>query len=105
MFKRCALGGRPRPVTVLVRLLIAAVAPFGGAVDGQTKGGKILFAARQDIDTLDPHITNRAATRKILIQFLDVGVGAQSLPQPLRGGASGRARGRRRARAPFTRAS
>jgi len=34
-------------------------------------GGKILFAARQDIDTLDPHITNRAATRKILIQFTD----------------------------------
>ena len=34
-------------------------------------GGKIVFAARQDIDTLDPHITNRAATRKILIQFTD----------------------------------
>ena len=34
-------------------------------------GGKIMFAARQDIDTLDPHITNRAATRKILIQFTD----------------------------------
>ena len=34
-------------------------------------GGTIMFAARQDIDTLDPHITNRAATRKILIQFTD----------------------------------
>src|SRR6266581_2356641 len=34
-------------------------------------GGKLVFAARQDIDTLDPHITNRAATRKILIQFMD----------------------------------
>jgi len=33
--------------------------------------GKIVLAARQDIDTLDPHITNRAATRKILIQILD----------------------------------
>src|ERR1700730_10775366 len=34
-------------------------------------GGRLVFAARQDIDTLDPHITNRAATRKILIQFMD----------------------------------
>src|SRR6059058_6694842 len=34
-------------------------------------GGKLVYAARQDIDTLDPHITNRAATRKILIQFMD----------------------------------
>src|SRR6266481_8267677 len=34
-------------------------------------GGRLVFAARQDIDTLDPHITNRAATRKILIQFTD----------------------------------
>ena len=34
-------------------------------------GGRLIFAARQDIDTLDPHITNRAATRKILIQVLD----------------------------------
>src|SRR5215475_3575150 len=34
-------------------------------------GGRLVFAARQDIDTLDPHVTNRAATRKILIQFLD----------------------------------
>src|ERR1700737_5203263 len=34
-------------------------------------GGRIVFAAPQDIDTLDPHITNRAATRKILIQFTD----------------------------------
>src|SRR5262249_32765049 len=40
------------------------------AAHAQAKsGGKIVFAARQDIDTLDPHITNRAATRKILIQF------------------------------------
>ena len=63
MVKRCALVG--------LGLLIAVLVPWVGAVDGQTKGGKILFAARQDIDTLDPHITNRAATRKILIQFLD----------------------------------
>ena len=34
-------------------------------------GGRLIFAARQDIDTLDPHITNRAATRKILIQVID----------------------------------
>ncbi|HWM79459.1 MAG TPA: ABC transporter substrate-binding protein, partial [Methylomirabilota bacterium] len=34
-------------------------------------GGRLVYAARQDIDTLDPHITNRAATRKILIQFMD----------------------------------
>ena len=43
-----------------------------GPVEGQAKaGGKLVFAARQDIDTLDPHITNRAATRKILIQVFD----------------------------------
>ncbi|HEY4908549.1 MAG TPA: ABC transporter substrate-binding protein, partial [Methylomirabilota bacterium] len=34
-------------------------------------GGRLVYAARQDIDTLDPHVTNRAATRKILIQFMD----------------------------------
>ena len=34
-------------------------------------GGKILCAARQDIDTFDPHVTNRAATRKIPSQVLD----------------------------------
>jgi len=64
MSKRCVL-------VVLAGLLIAVLLPPGGGAVGQTKGGKILFAARQDIDTLDPHITNRAATRKILIQFLD----------------------------------
>jgi peptide/nickel transport system substrate-binding protein len=35
------------------------------------KGGKLVFAARQDIDTLDPQVTHRAATRKILLQFMD----------------------------------
>src|SRR5260370_26216561 len=30
-----------------------------------------MFAARQDIDTLEPHITHGAATRKILIPFTD----------------------------------
>ena len=49
------LGGVAMP-----RLTVAAKA-----------GGRLVFAARQDIDTLDPHITNRAATRKILLQFLD----------------------------------
>jgi peptide/nickel transport system substrate-binding protein len=53
-------------------LAAAALLVPAPAIQGQPKaGGKILFAARQDIDTLDPHVTNRAATRKILIQFLD----------------------------------
>lgn len=67
-----ARGARIRPVAVLVVLAtsLALLAPT--VVEGQPKpGGKLIFAARQDIDTLDPHITNRAATRKILIQFMD----------------------------------
>ncbi len=62
-----------RLVTWLITLAFGATALLLPALaDGQAKpGGKILFAARQDIDTLDPHITNRAATRKILIQFMD----------------------------------
>src|SRR5437867_8072128 len=56
-----------RTIAAIVLLLVAPLAAHGQA----KPGGKIVFAARQDIDTLDPHITNRAATRKILIQFMD----------------------------------
>src|SRR5256712_11428956 len=67
------------PVRRLLRHIIpwlALVTVLGGvAVPRPTvaakAGGRLVFAARQDIDTLDPHITNRAATRKILIQFMD----------------------------------
>ena len=56
-----------RTIAAIGLLLLAPLMAFA-----QVKpGGKIMFAARQDIDTLDPHITNRAATRKILIQFTD----------------------------------
>src|SRR5262245_42616768 len=58
-----------RTATVAL-LLLALIAPATLFAQGKP-GGKIVFAARQDIDTLDPHITNRAATRKILIQFTD----------------------------------
>src|SRR5262247_4572646 len=58
-----------RTATVAL-LLLALIAPATLFAQGKP-GGKIVFAARQDIDTLDPHITNRAATRKILIQFSD----------------------------------
>jgi peptide/nickel transport system substrate-binding protein len=56
-----------RTIATLVLLLLAPLTAFAQA----KPGGKIVLAARQDIDTLDPHITNRAATRKILIQFTD----------------------------------
>jgi peptide/nickel transport system substrate-binding protein len=65
-------GSRLSTWSLVVALAAAFLLPIPTAVEGQAKsGGKLLFAARQDIDTLDPHITNRAATRKILIQFLD----------------------------------
>jgi len=54
-------------------------------------GGKILCAARQDIDTFDPHVTNRAATRKIPSQVLDT----VAVINPQDGKVSPRARGRR----------
>src|SRR5438876_12386105 len=57
------------PWLVLVAVLGGAAVPRPTVA--AKAGGKIVFAARQDIDTLDPHITNRAATRKILIQFMD----------------------------------
>ena len=57
-------------MTTTVAILLLLLTPL--VAHAQPKpGGKIVFAARQDIDTLDPHITNRAATRKILIQFTD----------------------------------
>ena len=56
-----------RAIMAVVLLLLAPLMAFAQA----KPGGKLVFAARQDIDTLDPHITNRAATRKILIQFTD----------------------------------
>src|SRR6266567_9434940 len=56
-----------RTIAAIGLLLLAPLTAFAQA----KPGGKIMFAARQDIDTLDPHITNRAATRKILIQFMD----------------------------------
>jgi peptide/nickel transport system substrate-binding protein len=66
---------RLRLGSVLAVGAVAAAALLLGhssTISAQAKaGGKIVFAARQDIDTLDPHITNRAATRKILIQFMD----------------------------------
>lgn len=67
---------RPAPfLAVLLAVTLAGAAlllarPGPGQAQPRA-GGKIVFAARQDIDTLDPHITNRAATRKILIQFTD----------------------------------
>jgi peptide/nickel transport system substrate-binding protein len=66
-----ARGARIRTLTVL--LTLAALLPvWTSGVEGQPRsGGKLIFAARQDIDTLDPHITNRAATRKILLQLMD----------------------------------
>src|SRR5499433_2195115 len=58
--------------TTIRALLVLATLACSALAFAQAKpGGKLVFAARQDIDTLDPHITNRAATRKILIQFLD----------------------------------
>ena len=68
---------RGEPVLALLLLFgVGATVPLllgrPAAVEAQARaGGRIVFAARQDIDTLDPHITNRAATRKILIQFMD----------------------------------
>src|SRR6267378_4088412 len=56
-----------RTIAAVALLLVAPLTALAQA----KPGGKIVFAARQDIDTLDPHITNRAATRKILIQFTD----------------------------------
>jgi len=57
-------------MTTTVAILLLLLTPL--VAHAQPKpGGTIVFAARQDIDTLDPHITNRAATRKILIQFTD----------------------------------
>src|SRR5262245_39912443 len=50
---------------------LAGLLAFGAADSAPVKGGKLIFAARQDIDTLDPHVTSRAATRKILIQVMD----------------------------------
>jgi peptide/nickel transport system substrate-binding protein len=59
-------------LTAILGGMVAILVPGPTPAAGQPKpGGKILFAARQDIDTLDPHITNRAATRKILIQFME----------------------------------
>jgi peptide/nickel transport system substrate-binding protein len=60
-----------RWILVLVGVALVSSGAFLARADGQARGNKLVFAARQDIDTLDPHITNRAATRKILIQFLD----------------------------------
>src|SRR5713226_414886 len=53
-----------------VAALLLLFAPLSAYAQAKP-GGKVVVAARQDIDTLDPHITNRAATRKILIQFTD----------------------------------
>jgi peptide/nickel transport system substrate-binding protein len=59
-------------LTAILGGMVAILVPGPTPAAGQPKpGGKILFAARQDIDTLDPHTTNRAATRKILIQFME----------------------------------
>jgi peptide/nickel transport system substrate-binding protein len=57
-------------VTTVAAILLCLVAPPPARPQSKPDA-KIVFAARQDIDTLDPHITNRAATRKILIQFTD----------------------------------
>jgi len=54
----------------LAAILLLLLAPLTAHAQAKP-GGKLVLAARQDIDTLDPHITNRAATRKILIQFTD----------------------------------
>ena len=56
---------------VMVLVVLAGAAAWWGPAMAAKTGGQLIFAARQDIDTLDPHITNRAATRKILLQFLD----------------------------------
>jgi peptide/nickel transport system substrate-binding protein len=56
--------------SLVVVIVLIGVGAWRAASAAKT-GGRLIFAARQDIDTLDPHITNRAATRKILIQFLD----------------------------------
>src|SRR5712691_3241763 len=61
--------GRITLCLALVTALICVAVPRPSVA--AKAGGKLVFAARQDIDTLDPHITNRAATRKILIQFMD----------------------------------
>jgi peptide/nickel transport system substrate-binding protein len=59
-------------VGLVVALAVAVLFALPSWAPAQPKaGGKVVLAARQDIDTLDPHITNRAATRKILIQFTD----------------------------------
>src|SRR5215468_96718 len=69
---RTARRSSPRIALVLAVVVIglAGLAVWRPAAAAKT-GGRLIFAARQDIDTLDPHITNRAATRKILLQFLD----------------------------------
>ncbi len=64
----CSLG-RITLCLALVTALICVAVPRPSVA--AKAGGRLVFAARQDIDTLDPHITNRAATRKILIQFMD----------------------------------
>src|SRR4030081_3720241 len=57
------------PWLVLVTVLRGGAGPRPAVA--AKAGGRLVYAARQDIDTLDPPITNRAATRKILIQFMD----------------------------------
>src|SRR5438552_16657716 len=57
------------PWLVLVTVLGGVAVPRPAVA--AKAGGRLVYAARQDIDTLDPPITNRAATRKILIQFMD----------------------------------
>src|SRR5437660_941268 len=42
-----------------------------GSDAAPARGGRIIFAARQDIDTLDPHLARPVSIRKVLNQFLD----------------------------------
>src|ERR1051325_9837281 len=52
---------------VLVVMILLGATSAGHAA----QGGKIIFAARQDIDTLDPHLARPVSIRKVLNQFLD----------------------------------
>jgi peptide/nickel transport system substrate-binding protein len=59
-------GVRWMAAVVVVTIVLGATSTGHAA-----QGGKIIFAARQDIDTLDPHLARPVSIRKVLNQFLD----------------------------------
>lgn len=64
---------------ILLFLVIFVLGATGGILlltsayvdSAPLRGGKIVFAAARDIDTLDPHTAGLGSTRKLLIQFME----------------------------------